>query len=83
MVQVFFIRNGKLICRDHFHVRVGSEEAADDVLNNFGKQFYSGTPFIPREVMLQSEIEDMAVLEQWLSEKRGRRVNIKVTQKGM
>ena len=61
MVQVFFIRNGKLIGRDHFHVRVGSEEAADDVLNNFVKQFYSGTPFIPREVMLQSEIEDMAV----------------------
>lgn len=49
-------------------MRVGSEEAADDVLNNFVKQFYSGTPFIPREVMLQSEIEDMAVLEQWLSE---------------
>ena len=64
-------------------MRVGSEEAADDVLNNFVKQFYSGTPFIPREVMLQSEIEDMAVLEQWLSEKRGRRVNIKVPQKGM
>lgn len=83
VVQVFFIRNGKLIGRDHFHVRVGSEEAADDVLNNFVKQFYSGTPFIPREVMLQSEIEDMAVLEQWLSEKRGRRVNIKVPQKGM
>ena len=45
VVQVFFIRNGKLIGRDHFHVRVGSEEAADDVLNNFVKQFYSGTPF--------------------------------------
>ena len=77
VVQVFFIRNGKLIGRDHFHVRVGSDEAADDVLNNFVKQFYSGTPFIPREVMLQSEIEDMAVLEQWLSEKRGRRVKYK------
>ena len=78
-----FHKKRKLIGRDHFHVRVGSEEAADDVLNNFVKQFYSGTPFIPREVMLQSEIEDMAVLEQWLSEKRGRRVNIKVPQKGM
>ena len=63
-------------------MRVGSDEAADDVLNNFVKQFYSGTPFIPREVMLQSEIEDMAVLEQWLSEKRGRRVNIKSAAEG-
>ena len=83
VVQVFFIRNGKLIGRDHFHVRVGSEEAMDDVLNNFVKQFYSGTPFIPREIMLQSAIEDMDVLEQWLTQKRGKKVTIKVPQKGM
>ena len=83
VVQVFFIRNGKLIGRDHFHVRVGSEEAMDDVLNNFVKQFYSGTPFIPKEIMLQSTIEDMDVLEQWLTEKRGKKVTIRVPQKGM
>ncbi len=83
VVQVFFIRNGKLIGRDHFHVRVGSEEAMDDVLNNFVKQFYSGTPFIPKEIMLQSGIEDMDVLEQWLTQKRGKKVNIRVPQKGM
>ena len=83
VVQVFFIRNGKLIGRDHFHVRVGSEEAMDDVLNNFVKQFYSGTPFIPKEIMLQSAIEDMGVLEQWLTEKRGKKVTIRVPQKGM
>ena len=83
VVQVFFIRNGKLIGRDHFHVRVGSEEAMDDVLNNFVKQFYSGTPFIPKEIMLQSAIEDMDVLEQWLTEKRGNKVTIRVPQKGM
>ena len=83
VVQVFFIRSGKIIGRDHFHVRVGTEEDTGDILVNFVKQFYSGTPFIPREIMLQGEIEDMAVLEQWLSEKRGRRVNIKVPQKGM
>ena len=83
VAQVFFIRNGKLIGREHFYVRVAAEDSEGQVLTTFVKQFYSGTPFIPREVMLQSEIEDMAVLEQWLSEKRGRRVNIKVPQKGM
>ena len=83
VVQVFFIRGGKLIGRDHFHVRVGTEQSEDNILNNFVKQFYSGTPFIPREIMLQKKIEDMEILEQWLSEKRGRQVIIKVPQKGM
>lgn len=83
VVQVFFIRCGKLIGRDHFHVRVGTEQSEDNILNNFVKQFYSGTPFIPREIMLQKKIEDMEILEQWLTEKRGRKVIIKVPQKGM
>ena len=83
VVQVFFIRGGKLIGRDHFHVRVGTEQSEDNILNNFVKQFYSGTPFIPREIMLQKKIEAMEILEQWLSEKRGRKVIIKVPQKGM
>ena len=83
VVQVFFIRGGKLIGRDHFHVRVGTEQSEDNILNNFVKQFYSGTPFIPREIMLQKKIEDMDILEQWLTEKRGRKVIIKVPQKGM
>lgn len=83
VVQVFFIRGGKLIGRDHFHVCVGTEQSEDNILNNFVKQFYSGTPFIPREIMLQKKIEDMEILEQWLSEKRGRKVIIKVPQKGM
>ena len=83
VVQVIFIRGGKLIGRDHFHVRVGTEQSEDNILNNFVKQFYSGTPFIPREIMLQKKIEDMEILEQWLSEKRGRKVIIKVPQKGM
>ncbi|MDY6157374.1 MAG: excinuclease ABC subunit UvrC [Agathobacter sp.] len=83
VVQVFFIRGGKLIGRDHFHVRVGTEQSEDNILNNFVKQFYSGTPFIPREIMLQKKIEDMEILEQWLTEKRGRKVIIKVPQKGM
>ncbi|MEE0597419.1 MAG: excinuclease ABC subunit UvrC [Agathobacter sp.] len=83
VVQVFFIRSGKIIGRDHFHVRVGSEESTSDILVNFVKQFYSGTPYIPREIMLQEAIEDIPVLEEWLSAKRGRRVYIRIPQKGM
>ena len=83
VVQVFFIRSGKIIGRDHFHVRVGSEESTSDILVNFVKQFYSGTPYIPREIMLQELIEDISVLEEWLSAKRGRRVYIRIPQKGM
>ncbi len=83
VVQVFFIRSGKLIGRDHFHVRVGTEENSSDILVNFVKQFYSGTPFIPREIMLQEEIEDIPVLEEWLTKKRGRKVTIRIPQKGL
>ena len=83
VVQVFFVRDGKLIGRDHFHVRVGTEDDTNSILTNFVKQFYSGTPFIPREIMLQDTIEDMEVLEEWLTGKRGSKVSIKVPQKGM
>ena len=83
VVQVFFIRGGKIIGRDHFHVRVGTEDEQGKILNDFVKQFYSGTPFIPREIMLQSEIEDMDILEDWLTKKRGTKVTIRVPQKGM
>ena len=83
VVQVFFVRNGKLIGRDHFHVRVGTEESSSDILSNFLKQFYSGTPFIPREIMLQESIDENDVLEEWLSSKNGKKVYIKVPQKGM
>ena len=83
VVQVFFIRSGKIIGRDHFHVRVGSEENTSDILVNFVKQFYSGTPFIPREIMLQENIEDIPVLEEWLTKKRGQKVTIRIPQKGM
>ena len=83
VVQVFFIRSGKLIGRDHFHVRVGTEESIRQILGEFLKQFYSGTPFIPREIMLQAEIDDIPVLEEWLTKKRGKKVYIRIPQKGM
>ena len=83
VVQVFFIRDGKLIGRDHFYVRVGTEDTKSQILTTFLKQFYSGTPFIPREIMLPEEIEDHEVLAERLTEKRGARVYIRVPQKGM
>lgn len=83
VVQVFFIRGGKLIGRDHFHVRVGTEETRSDILSTFIKQFYSGTPFIPREILLQESIEDESLVEEWLGKKRGTKVSIHTPQKGM
>ena len=83
VVQVFFVRDGKIIGRDHFHVRVGTEMEEGDILSNFLKQFYSGTPFIPKRILLPSEIEDKAVLEDWLTQKRGNKVSIDTPQKGM
>ena len=83
VVQVFFVRGGKIIGRDHFHVRVGSDEIRADILATFIKQFYSGTPLIPREIILQEDTRETAVLESWLTEKRGHKVSIHVPQKGM
>lgn len=83
VVQVFFIRGGKIIGRDHFHLRVGTEEKKSDILTEFVKQFYSGTPYIPRQIMLQEPVHDLEVLEEWLTKKRGRRVTLVIPQKGM
>lgn len=83
VVQVFFIRSGKLIGREHFYVRVAAEDSESQVLTTFVKQFYSGTPFLPKEVMLSVEIEDMEIIEEWLSKKRGSKVHIRIPQKGM
>ena len=83
VVQVFFIRGGKIIGRDHFHVRVGTDENKSDILVNFIKQFYSGTPFIPREIILQEVIDEVDVLEEWLGKKRGYKVTLHTPQKGM
>lgn len=83
VVQVFFIRDGKLIGRDHFYVKVGEDDTKEQILTTFIKQFYSGTPFFPREIMLQMDLTEREVLAEWLSQKRGSKVLIKVPQKGM
>ncbi len=82
VVQVFFMRGGKLIGRDHFFLRVARGDTKEQVLSSFLKQFYAGTPFIPAEIMLQTEIEDADIIEDWLSARRKQRVHVRVPKKG-
>ena len=82
VAQVFFIRDGKMIGRDHFYLKIAADTAPEQVLLNFVKQFYAGTPFVPKELMLQLEIDEIPVLEEWLSKKRGQKVYIRVPKKG-
>lgn len=82
VVQVFFIRGGRLIGRDHFFLRNAAGDSKSKILESFIKQFYAGTPFIPSELMLQEEIEERDILEQWLTKKKEHRVRIKVPKKG-
>ena len=82
VVQVFFIRNGRLIGREHFYMThvSGDDEAA--ILADFVKQYYAGTPFVPKELMLQMEIPDLEIIEKWLGVRRGSKVKIKVPKIG-
>lgn len=82
VVQVFFIRGGRLIGRDHFYLKIAAGEAEKEILSSFIKQFYAGTPYIPSELMLPEEIEDRQVIEEWLAKKRGYKVHLKVPKKG-
>lgn len=82
VVQVFFVRNGKLIGREHFYVTGVRNDTRSEVMTAFIKQFYAGTPFIPKELLLQEPIEDETVITQWLSERRGQKVSIRVPLKG-
>ena len=82
IVQVFFIRDGRLIGRDHFYLQVASNNTGEEILSTFVKQFYAGTPFIPKELMVQYDMDDRSVLEEWMSSKRGQKVYIRVPKKG-
>lgn len=82
VVQIFFVRGGRLIGRDHFFLRNAADATESELLENFMKQFYSGTPFIPAEVMIHEKLEDQELLEQWLTKKREHRVRILIPQKG-
>ena len=82
VVQIFFIRGGRLIGRDHYHMSLNVKNETESVLSTFITQFYSGTPFIPHEIFLQEEVADTEVIEQWLSEKRGARVYLRTPRRG-
>ena len=82
VVQVFFVRDGKLIGRDHFYMKSAPGENRKGILSSFLKQFYAGTPFIPKEIMLQEEVEDMELIAKWLESRKGKKVRISVPKKG-
>ena len=82
VVQVFFIRDGRLIGRDHFCLHIAADDKKEEILTAFVKQFYAGTPYIPREIMMQYEIGEAEVIESWLSERKGQKVHICVPKKG-
>lgn len=82
VVQVFFVRDGKLIGRDHFYMKTVPGDTRSMILSSFLKQFYAGTPFIPREIMIQDEIEDQDLIAQWLESRKGKKVRIVVPKKG-
>lgn len=82
VVQVFFMRSGRMIGRNHFYLRVARGDTRSQVLSSFLKQYYAGTPFIPREIMLQTDIEDREVIEEWLSFRRKQKVHIVIPKKG-
>ena len=82
VVQVFFVRDGKLIGREHYYMMHVADREKPEILEDFVKQFYAGTPFIPREIMTQYELTDTQLLEQWLTERRGSRVYIRVPKIG-
>ena len=70
VVQVFFVREGRLIGREHYHVTIATAEDDRQILTSFVKQFYAGTPFVPRELWVQTELEDSEIIREWLSAKR-------------
>ncbi len=82
VVQTFFIRGGKLIGRDHFHLTGVEGETDSQVMTSFVKQFYAGTPYIPKEIFLGSELEEVELIEEWLGSRRGQKVYLKVPKKG-
>ena len=82
VVQVFFVRDGKLIGRDHFYMKTAPGDSRAMILSSFLKQFYAGTPFIPREIMIQEEIEEQDLIARWLEKRKGKKVRILVPKKG-
>ncbi|MDO5154650.1 MAG: excinuclease ABC subunit UvrC [Eubacteriales bacterium] len=82
VVSVFFVRDGKLLGREHFHVERAVADSGSQILTTFIKQYYNGTPFVPNELLTEFPIEEQELLEEWLGVRRGGRVHIITPQKG-
>lgn len=82
VVSVFFVRDGKLLGREHFHVEHSQEESGSEIITTFIKQYYNGTPYVPNELLTEFVVEDVELLEQWLGQRRNARVHITTPQKG-
>ena len=82
VVSIFFIRQGKLLGREHFHMEADAESSKEEVLGAFVKQFYAGTPYLPGEIFLEHDISEKEIIEEWLSKKRGAKVHFKIPVRG-
>ena len=82
VVQVFFIRDGKMIGREHHHIGEIEGEEAASVLSEFIKRYYTGTPYVPSAIMLPFEIEEASEIEEWLSYVKGRKVKLLIPKVG-
>ncbi len=82
VVQVFFVRDGKIIGREHFHVSVATAEDDKQIIGSFVKQFYAGTPFIPKEIWVQQEFREMRLVQEWLTKRRGQSVKFVMPKRG-
>lgn len=82
IVQVFFVREGKLLGREHFSMDVSADDSKGYIISQFMKQYYGGTPFIPPNILVQEEIEDKDIIEQWLAGIKGHKVNVYAPQRG-
>ena len=81
-VQVFFVRKGKLVRREHFILKNTKDNSDREIISSFLKQFYSGSTFIPKEILIEQDVDDLKILEEWISGKRGSKVTIRVPQRG-
>ena len=81
-VQVFFVRNGKIVGREHFILEGVMDSTRESILGSFVKQFYMEQEYVPKEIIIEDEIEDSFILSEWLSSKKGQKVTIRVPQKG-
>lgn len=82
VVTVFFVRDGKLLGREHYHMNSNDSDDSGDVLDAFVKQYYSGIPYLPKEILVEEELKERQIIEEYLSERRGSQVRVVVPQKG-